>query len=490
MKMQRDIKTRGYKRSQIIKKINNLINMSKGKDLRQEEKSNSKKIQKKQKKDKIKPSKEIDMLKFKQKISNEMANVPILKISNCMISHKNLISNNSVEIYSEHYKKYISEEFNTMCIVFINRLISESQTLPLDVKNSNNVHKILLKNVKELMMNEYEITLFSLLLDDIGWLNDSFSFEEHLFFCGLSIKKMTLKEDVKIFINYFSQINKGFIEQFEKWELAQKDKLSLNERKYKYNQVYLRFSMLKKPYNIYCKTNYIDYNSVVDKILRMSLPYSENKQKEDEDTSDENSKLNDVNEYNKSPPTVNKTNFIQNNTIVNINNNKKIVKTGPIVTKSTNQANIFGVNHVNSNNPTLYNPQKSVQEKNDLNTNSGIFNNTSNKFTEANNFLQKKHLFNNQLAPENNNQNKKAKKHINNLSTKMTSQINNNNNKTISNNNITNNALNNLQTPSFSSLPPQNTPSQNIGMQSTYYPNFSIFSNGQHQSSQDCNIFI
>lgn len=472
--------------------------MSKGKDLRQEEKSNSKKAQKKQKKEKIKLSKEIDMLKFKQKISNEMANIPILKISNCMISHKNLISNNFVEIYSEHYKKYISEEFNTMCIVFINRLISESQTLPLDVKNSNNVHKIILKNVKELMMNEYEITLLSLLLDDIGWLNDKFSFEEHLFFCGLSVKKMTLKEEAKIFINYFSQINKGFIEQFEKWELAQKDKLSLNERKYKYNQVYSRFCILKKPYNIYCKTNYIDYNSVVDKILRMSLPYSENKPRDEEDTSDENSKLNEVNEYNKSPTTVKKTNYIPNSTIVNTNNNnKKIVETRPIEDKPPNQGNIFGVKHVNSDNLSLYNNQKSEQEKKDLTINNGTSNNTVNKNSQNKNFLQKKHTISNQLESDNNNQNKKGKKHINNSgnNSKMTSQIdnnnnNNNNNKIIPSNNIINNSLNNLQTPSFSSLPPQNTPSQNIGLQSTYYPNFSIFTNGQNQSSQDCKIFI
>lgn len=474
--------------------------MSKGKDLRQEEKNNIKKTQKKQKKEKIKLSKEIDMLKFKQKISNEMANVPLLKISNCVISHKNLISNNFVENYSEHYKKYICEEFNTMCIVFINRLISESQTLPLDVKNSNNVHKILLKNVKELMMNEYEITLFSLLLDDIGWLNDNFSFEEHLFFCGLSVKKMTLKEDVKIFINYFSQINKGFIEQLEKWETAQKDKLNLNDRKYKYNQVYSRFCILKKPYNIYCKTNYIDYNSVVDKILRMSLPYSENKPREEEDTSDENSKLNDINEYNnKSPPTMKKTNFFQNNTIVNTNNNnKKKVETGPIEPKSSNQGNIFGVKQANSDNLSLYNPQKSEQEKKDLTINNGTFGVTvNNTIAQTKNFLQKKHLISNQLESENNSQNKKGRKHSNNSgnNNKMASQLDNNNNNTsnnkiISNNTIINNSLNNLQTPSFSSIPPQNTPSQNIGLQSTYYPNFSIFTNGQNQSSQDCKILI
>lgn len=39
-----------------------------------------------------------------------------------------------------------------------------------------------------------------------------------------------------------------------------------------------RFNLLNKPFNTYCKTNYIDYNFVVDQILQMSLPYSEAKQ--------------------------------------------------------------------------------------------------------------------------------------------------------------------------------------------------------------------
>jgi len=38
-----------------------------------------------------------------------------------------------------------------------------------------------------------------------------------------------------------------------------------------------RFNLFNKPYNTYCKENYMDYNYIVDKILQMSLPYSESK---------------------------------------------------------------------------------------------------------------------------------------------------------------------------------------------------------------------
>ena len=286
--------------------------MSKVKDIRMEEHSFSKKLQKKPKKEKIKISKDLDMLKFKQKITNEMANIPIMKISNCVAN--NSLLNDAIEKYSELYKKYISEEFNTMCIVFINRLISESKSLPLTIKNSYNVHKTILKIVKELMMNEYEITLFSLLLDQIGWSSTKFIFEDNLLYLAMNIKEMTLKEKAKDIINYFTQINKGFTDQYDNWK---KDNVNINNCQFNYNQIYLRFSQLKKPYNIYCKTNYIDYNSVVDKILRMSLPYSENKPKEEDEVSTENSKSKDNSNFKGV-----KQNIIQNNTI---DTNKKII---------------------------------------------------------------------------------------------------------------------------------------------------------------------
>jgi hypothetical protein len=36
-----------------------------------------------------------------------------------------------------------------------------------------------------------------------------------------------------------------------------------------------RMKVFNKPFNSYCKTNYIDNNFIVDQILQMSLPYSD-----------------------------------------------------------------------------------------------------------------------------------------------------------------------------------------------------------------------
>lgn len=78
-----------------------------------------------------------------------------------------------------------------------------------------------------------------------------------------------------LFIKYFKKVNLEVVNCFEKWMELRKEK-----REFSNNEINIRFMKLKKPFNTYCKTNYIDYNSVVDKILRMSLPYNENKQKD------------------------------------------------------------------------------------------------------------------------------------------------------------------------------------------------------------------
>ena len=74
-----------------------------------------------------------------------------------------------------------------------------------------------------------------------------------------------------------------------------------SHRIFTYNEVNKRYKLLKRPFNIYCKNNYIDYNNVVEKILKMSLPYNESKQKEEEDiiSIDENEKKNNNNKLKK-----------------------------------------------------------------------------------------------------------------------------------------------------------------------------------------------
>ena len=167
------------------------------------------------------------------------------------------------------------------------------------------------------MMNEYEITLLSLLLDRLSWSYENIPFEDNLFYIGLTIKENSLQKKSDYLINYFSFVKKECMEYYPQWKKEYYEKITFN---FQYSEVYSRFSLLKQPYNIYCKTNYIDYNNVVDKILRMSLPYSESN-KEDDDISIKEKR-------NVKKPI--KANIIQNNTIVNINkinnSNNSIIK--------------------------------------------------------------------------------------------------------------------------------------------------------------------
>jgi hypothetical protein len=85
---------------------------------------------------------------------------------------------------------------------------------------------------------------------------------------------MYLNLDINYIFDYLKIKDK-----FQKWP-----KIDKNENK-KYvdlmtitpREVNDRFNLFNKPYNTYCKENYLDFNYIVDKILQMSLPYSESK---------------------------------------------------------------------------------------------------------------------------------------------------------------------------------------------------------------------
>lgn len=159
--------------------------MSKGKEQNKTKKPREKQTSRK-KKAKIKPGKEIDMVKFKKKIAEEMANAIPSKYIAPFIHHR--IDANPLDEYDIKYREFISEDFTPTCIVFVNRLISDSKSLPIYLKNQNNFHKIILHVVKELMMGEYEITLLSLFLDYYGWINEPFSVEDNMLCIALAVK--------------------------------------------------------------------------------------------------------------------------------------------------------------------------------------------------------------------------------------------------------------------------------------------------------------
>ena len=256
---------------------------------------NKDEIMSKKKKEKIKPTQEIDMIKFKQKINQQIEN----NQSSCIEDFIDINQND--RNYLSLYRKYINEEFSPLCIVFINRIINQSETLTSEIKNNNDLHKILLSLTKQLMMNEYELTIYSMILDEFGWSNIEFTEEEYLMFIGFFVKHLCGDDELIILENIRQNGSLILIdEKYSNWKKLYNDKMK-SHRIFTYSEVNKRYKLLKRPFNIYCKNNYIDYNNVVEKILKMSLPYNESKQKEEEDiiSIDENEKKNKNNKLKK-----------------------------------------------------------------------------------------------------------------------------------------------------------------------------------------------
>ena len=293
---------------------NNYIKMRKNNKNQNKTFLNKDEIIDKKKKEKIKPTQEIDMIKFKQKINQQIENNQFTNIESFIDTNQN------DKNYLSLYKKYINEEFSPLCIVFINRIINQSETLTSEIKNNNDLHKILLSLTKQLMMNEYELTIYSMILDEFGWSNIEFSEEEYLMFVGFFVKQLSGDDELIILENFKQKSSLLIYEKYSNWKKLYNEKIK-SHRIFTYSEVNKRYKLLKRPFNIYCKNNYIDYNNVVEKILKMSLPYNESKQKEEEDiiSIDENEKKNKNNKLKKINFKVKNFSKIKDKTISNSN---------------------------------------------------------------------------------------------------------------------------------------------------------------------------
>ena len=208
--------------------------------------------------------KDFDLFKFKDQMSKEMSRF------------KNKIANPQsppiASDYDKKYKQYISEGFTMSTLMIINRIFSDSKSLPRDLRNNYPLHSLLIKIIRQLMMNELELVYFSIYLDIFGWKNNSFDIMDHFLITGLSVKKF-LNINTEYLETYLNNEYPDILEKFSKWLKTEKDYnllITISPR-----DVNERFNLLKRPFNTYCKNNFIDYNESVDRILHMSLPYND-----------------------------------------------------------------------------------------------------------------------------------------------------------------------------------------------------------------------
>ena len=214
----------------------------------------------------------LDIKKFSEKVDKELTH----NLVNSPSKNQSKKKKTAKDMYNDLYNNYTKNQLNINLISMINQLINTSKTLPNEMKLQYGLNELLLKVVKELMMNDLEIVYLSLYLDVFGWSNENYDIFENFIITGLSVKKF-LNEDIDIIENYINEKYKDMKNKFNNWINSQsknKQKFSISPR-----MVNQRNNLLKKPYNSFCRNNYIDYNDAVDKILKLSLSYNEiNKQ--------------------------------------------------------------------------------------------------------------------------------------------------------------------------------------------------------------------
>ena len=218
-----------------------------------------------------------DIASIKKNIMNEMYNINSnylesltnsLPLSNSIIIDEN---NQNIE-YLNQYQVYLTEEFNSRCVYLIISFINQSKDFPEEYRTKQDFPKILISVIKSLMMNEFEISIYTLYIDKYGWKSSKIDFKDYFIYLGLFTKQLTMsKDNFKILIHKFdNEISKSSI-SFEDW------KKEISPYVPTVIEINERFKFLNKPTNSFCKKNFIDFNGIVDKIVKLSQSYSDNK---------------------------------------------------------------------------------------------------------------------------------------------------------------------------------------------------------------------
>ena len=378
---------------------------------------------KKQNRDRI--IKKMDMLKFKQRISEIMAKISNDKtmIKNDIIKNKKNIEvtdkkyvEGKSSLYQDMFQKYIKNEFSLNCISYINKII-------LDIKKNYhlqqyegkyNFNKLLITLTKELLLNEFELILLSLYFEYIDLSLNFFTMEESFLYVCFFIKKLTINENQLTQINSFlSNKYQNFNINYDKWYKINEEKIS-KKLYFTYFEINQKIRDYNNPFNAYCKNNYIDYNYIVDKILTMSLPYIDLKKERDILVKNSDSiflTIKDQNKKNNLQNLINddininyiNNNYIKNNYInnivkntnidININDinefyNKQIFE--PEQIKNVNLNNNFIGENINNNEFILNNNEPIVTPNNLLHDLSNI-----NKYMFENNKILNQNLIEN-----------------------------------------------------------------------------------------------
>lgn len=216
--------------------------------------------------------KEFDLKKIKELLFSQNER---LKEEQFNSEHPTQPQHGSDYRYESFHKQYMNEVYGVRIMSFIVRLVKNGG-LSLESINKYQIHSILLKISKYLLLNEVELCVFSLFLDRLGWENNDFQLDDYLLIVAI-LTKMNTCDYSHIIINTLTKQIKGLEVTIEYFIKTKVERQCPDIIEFSVKDVNRRYVLYSKPFNSYCKENFIDYNFCVDQILSMSLPYSTTK---------------------------------------------------------------------------------------------------------------------------------------------------------------------------------------------------------------------
>ena len=214
--------------------------------------------------------------KKKQKLLSTLEN----DIKKFNINIKFNINNLPDEIKRGYYKKYLKythKNLNSNIISMFFIYISSSNIIPLSFKNNHDFLEHFLKIIMNLLINEIELVIISLIFDKIGWVEDEIEPWTHIQYICLAAQKISSSNKLLfILLKVIDKNNFGFLINFNRWmnnsnikEILQSIKIcDVNER----------FRDFRHP--IYLNENqkkFINYNEIATKISSIPNQINNNK---------------------------------------------------------------------------------------------------------------------------------------------------------------------------------------------------------------------
>ena len=176
--------------------------------------------------------------------------------------------------YFFRYTSYINHEFNSNIVNMIVLYINDSNSFTKKYKEEPNFILNMINLIKSLFMNEIEVAYYTIALEKIG-VNYK-DIEHWLYFSilGVATKKLCGKEeDCFLLINKLSKKNQKFIDEYSAFINDNKIIAQISNNQISLQQINQRFILLSKPINTYCRKNYLNFQGIIDNIVKLSQPY-------------------------------------------------------------------------------------------------------------------------------------------------------------------------------------------------------------------------